>query len=78
MPCLSNYREIEKFTDYGLKFCLVVDDISDSGKTLNIFQNYKNIETATVFFKEGSANKPDYFAKLLSSDVWVVFPYDAK
>ena len=50
------------------KSCLV-DDISDSGKTLNIFQNYKNIETATVFFKEGSANKPDYFAKLLSSDV---------
>lgn len=62
------------------KHVLLVDDVSDTGKTLVRAETYlrqfhpKSITTVTMFFKPTSEKKPDYFAKKTSS--WIIFPYE--
>lgn len=64
------------------KRILLVDDISDSGKTLqlakeNIMEHGpKEIRIATVYCKPGTVTKPDYFEK--ETRHWVVFPWETK
>jgi len=50
---------------------LVVDDIADSGKTL---EGYDSFDTATLFYKATSSKKPTYFVD--ETDKWVVFPWE--
>jgi len=55
---------------------LVVDDIIDSGETI---QRYQRIfDTAAVLVKTGLpfTKKPTYYARLVEDDVWTVFPYE--
>lgn len=62
------------------KHVLLVDDVSDSGKTLKRAVNYlkdagaKNITTMTLFYKPHSVFRPDYFAKQTSK--WIIFPHE--
>jgi uncharacterized protein len=62
------------------KNILLVDDVSDSGKTLKRAVSYlknfgpKSITLVTLFYKPGSCVRPDYFAK--DTDKWIVFPYE--
>jgi hypoxanthine phosphoribosyltransferase len=53
---------------------LVVDDISDTGITLN--GKYKN--TATLHYRTTSIYKPTHFASELFSDDWIVYPWEEK
>lgn len=59
---------------------LLVDDVSDTGKTLKRAVSYlrrfhpKNITTVTLFYKPHSVFRPDYFAKHTSK--WILFPYE--
>jgi len=66
--------------DYG-KYTLVVDDISDTGKTLENIKkiNYPFIMTATLIFNTTSLVEPDFYViqQGLSKD-WVEFPWEAK
>lgn len=62
-------------------FILLVDDITDSGTSLNAVFNYlsnykgiKEIKTASLFNKPSSSFIPDYFVKETSD--WIVFPYE--
>jgi len=61
---------------------LLVDDISDSGISLQFAKNYlqkqgaKEIKIATLYAKPTTITKPDYYEKLTSN--WIVFPWDAK
>lgn len=63
------------------KHILLVDDVSDSGKTLKRAVEYlkegkpKKVTTMTVFYKPHSIYRPDYFARLTSK--WILFPYEA-
>lgn len=50
---------------------LVVDDVADTGKTLQPFRDYK---LATLYLKEQSLVKPDFYA--FTTDLWVVFPWE--
>ncbi len=64
------------------KLVLVVDDVSDSGKTLQIVAKHlktkgaREVRTATLYYKPFSALSPDFFEK--QADKWVIFPWDAK
>ncbi len=61
---------------------LLVDDISDSGKSLEMLKSHlfeegaKEVKVATLYFKPWSVLKPDFFVK--ESDAWVCFPHEIK
>ena len=53
---------------------VVVDDIVDSGETaIPYFDRY---QIGTLFWREGSSFKPDYYAEKLETDVWIKFPWE--
>lgn len=62
------------------KHVLLVDDVSDSGKTLVRALEYlkaqqpKMVTTLTLFYKPHSVYKPDYVAK--NTSAWILFPYE--
>lgn len=62
------------------KHILLVDDVSDTGKTLKRALEYlrsfspKDVTTLTMFFKPHSIYRPDYYAKQTSK--WILFPYE--
>lgn len=61
---------------------LLVDDISDTGKSQQLARNYlqelgaTQIKTATLYVKPQSISIPDFFEKPTSN--WVVFPWEIK
>ncbi len=63
-------------------YLLVVDEIVDSGKTMQrISTELKkrtgvDIVTATVLLKKGASFIPDFYAKLMDSDTWIVLEYE--
>jgi len=63
------------------KKALLVDEVTDSGKSLqlakdHVLQGAKEVRIATVYAKPFSVTKPDYYEKRTRR--WVVFPWDAK
>ncbi|MDA0656184.1 MAG: xanthine phosphoribosyltransferase [Proteobacteria bacterium] len=57
---------------------LVVDDIADTGRTLQqVRQRYPNAVIATVYAKPEGRPWVDHCGLLIAADVWVVFPWDA-
>jgi xanthine phosphoribosyltransferase len=67
LPDLSGYNSI-----------LVVDDIVDSGETMQRIKEAltdaypdKHIQTAALFYKKGARFKPDHFAR--HADHWIDF-----
>ena len=61
---------------------LVVDDVSDSGKSLLHAKEYleelgpKEVKVATLHYKPWSNYRPDYYAKKV--DVWIIYPWEIK
>ena len=55
---------------------LVVDDLSDSGRTCRLInRHYPSAFFAAVYAKPRGKDAPDIYGKALS-DKWVVFPWD--
>ena len=50
---------------------LVVDDICDSGKTIEGFSNY---DTAVTFVKERSKDKVSFYGGIVDANDWLIFP----
>jgi hypoxanthine phosphoribosyltransferase len=69
-------------SDVAGKTVLLVDDVADTGKSLQLArrhlrrQDAQDIRTATLYCKPFSVIKPDYYVKETSR--WVVFPWDTK
>jgi hypoxanthine phosphoribosyltransferase len=36
----------------------------------------EKVTTATVFWKENSKTKPDYYAEIAKENEWIVFPFE--
>ena len=59
---------------------LVVDDVADTGTSLEFVLNHlkgkgaQEVRTATIAYKPKSRLKPDYF--VYETDRWVVFPWE--
>ena len=64
------------------KRVLLVDDIADTGKSLQFSENLlknqgaQEIQSATLYFKPCSIKKPNYLEKQTAN--WVIFPWDTK
>jgi uncharacterized protein len=64
------------------KKALLVDDVSDCGKSLQLAKNHlqqqgaKEIKIATLYMKPATITPADFFEKQTSG--WIVFPWDAK
>ena len=62
------------------KHVLLVDDVSDTGKTLIRAIDYlktfhpKSVTTLALYYKPHAVYKPDYFAETTSA--WILFPYE--
>jgi len=70
IPVILNKGQITENT-------LVVDDICDSGKTLNRFRKEKKGGLfITLFWKRGSITNADFSLREKKKD-WIVFPWEA-
>ncbi|MEM1565763.1 MAG: phosphoribosyltransferase [Candidatus Bathyarchaeia archaeon] len=64
------------------KKVLVVDEVADTGKSLQLIREHLKAEgacevrIATIYLKPWSIVKPDYYAKETSR--WIVFPWEVK
>jgi xanthine phosphoribosyltransferase len=56
---------------------LVIDDLVDSGKTLELVRElYPNAHFATVYAKPQGRPQVDTFVTEVSQDTWIFFPWD--
>lgn len=64
------------------KKILLVDDIADTGKTLQLAKSHlkdkgpMEIKIATLYLKPQSITKPDFYEKQTNN--WIIFPWDTK
>lgn len=67
-------------SDVSNKKVLVVDDVADSGRTLQVamelvqLYNPKEVRTASLYVKPRSIIIPDYYVS--ETDAWIVFPWE--
>lgn len=57
------------------KDVLIIDDIADSGKTLQQYIEYEH-DTATLFKHKNCPITPTYYGQ--ESEDWIVFPYETE
>jgi hypoxanthine phosphoribosyltransferase len=60
---------------------LIVDDICDSGQTINWIKNELSVaeikyEIACVFIKKQHKNKIKFYGSIVNDDKWIVFPWE--
>jgi xanthine phosphoribosyltransferase len=56
---------------------LIVDDLVDSGKTLEVVRKlYPNAHFATVYAKPSGKPMVDSYITEVSQDTWIFFPWD--
>ncbi|MEM0057447.1 MAG: phosphoribosyltransferase [Candidatus Bathyarchaeia archaeon] len=64
------------------KKVLVVDEVADTGKSLQLIKEHlraegaSEVRIATIYLKPWSTVKPDYYARETSR--WIVFPWEIK
>lgn len=54
---------------------LIVDDICDSGVTLNEYALYK-CPTATIHYKRTAIIEPTFWCDIVKEDEWIVYPWE--
>jgi len=59
-------------------YILVVDDICDSGKTLEQYSKYESILIATIHYKTSAIVEPNFWWKLAPENEWIVYPWEQK
>tara|TARA_Y100000310_G_C20534820_1_gene740341 strand:- start:539 stop:1024 length:486 start_codon:yes stop_codon:yes gene_type:complete len=72
---ISSHLQVSNPDTFGIKGkILVVDDIADTGKTLEPLIR-PNVITYTIYYHPQSTVKPDYYV-FEKKDDWVVFPWE--
>jgi len=71
IPLVSEDHEAEGYL-------LVVDDICDTGVTLEYYIKYEGVLTATIHYKQTAIVKPDFYYSLIPQDKWIVYPWENK
>tara|TARA_R100000664_G_C2754518_1_gene142158 strand:- start:1097 stop:1519 length:423 start_codon:yes stop_codon:yes gene_type:complete len=72
LPLLMNYDDRKVVTD---KQILIVDDIADTGKTLNHYKDEERNIIVTLHFHEQSIVRPDFYCEE-KGDKWIVYPWE--
>ena len=66
----------------GHKKILIVDDITDSGKTFDIAvyevmrNGGKDVLTCALHYKPQAKYKPDFIGSEIDNDIWVEYPWE--
>ena len=55
---------------------LVIDDLVDSGYTINHTNNLGLIDSAVLYRKSDTEFEPTFFARELPAEKWIVFPWE--
>ena len=84
--CLESYSEDGKrgkmiqHNDPVIEVCpedfLVIDDLVDSGYTINHTNNLGLINSAVLYRKSNTEFEPTFFARELPAEKWIVFPWE--
>lgn len=59
------------------KGCLICDDISDSGETIEKYVKSASYTTATLLMREGTKAIPAYVGERVTVPNWIEFPWEA-
>ena len=62
----------------NMKKIILIDDLADTGNSFNTALKMlegKDVTTATLFKKDKSTYDPTCYAKNISSDYWLDFPW---
>lgn len=75
--------QVESFRyPIGRKNVLLVDDIHDSGQSLQVVMRQlkrrrpHTLRSVTLYYKQSADQPPDFACRSVSPDVWVVFPWE--
>lgn len=73
-----NVKYVDRVLEYFGDELLILDDIADSGKTLQGWsEEYIKSSFATLHYKTTSSFKPKTFAKEIGGDYgWIVYPWE--
>ena len=56
-------------------YTLVVDDICDTGETLNSYKELK-CPIATIHYKRSAIIEPTFWRELVDDETWIVYPWE--
>lgn len=76
-PIIRGFNEC--FNNIKGKKILIVDDIWDTGGTMQAVLGHlsgEDVTVATLFWKIGATEKPNYYAKDSEVGEWIVFPWE--
>ena len=81
---LANRLELPLYTSkyefiknhFKNKNILIVDDISDTGRTLLSIPEIGAYKSVTLFIKQGTKFTPTFYCRVCNRDVWVVYPWE--
>lgn len=73
LPVYTDERYID-FTNVKEHSVLIVDDIVDTGKTLDYFKDTQYI--ASLFYKPRASFIPNFYAQECKDYEWIVFPWE--
>lgn len=77
IPMVLNMEEVWRLK-LKFKAVLIVDDICDTGKTLQYFYTQK-FDIATLFVRQHTSKiKPKYSYKNINHNNWLLFPWETK
>lgn len=83
--CLQSYSEEGKrgqMIQHNLtslartKGFLVIDDLVDSGHTINYTSNLGLFDSAVLYRKSNTEFEPTFYARELPAEKWIVFPWE--
>ncbi len=80
--CISD--RITSTTDTLIGRLLLIDDLVDSGITLNRVKDWllvhhpeiSELRSAVIWYKENSTERPDYFAHFVTGNPWIHQPFE--
>ena len=55
--------------------CLIVDDIVDSGETMERFSS-AGFKTFSIFYKKSAKIQPNCFGQIAEENIWLIFPWE--
>jgi hypoxanthine phosphoribosyltransferase len=67
------FKSIDSINSIPRVDVLIVDDIADSGETLNQYGGY---QTAVLHYKMQSEHIPTYYAEEVDNEEWIVYPFE--
>lgn len=79
----SAVEDIQRLSSERKLNALMVDDLSDTGETLNYMLEtysplFSSVFTASPYIKVGTKHIPHYYSYTYAKEVWLDFPWETK